>query len=409
MLKRSFDPSRAHRAVAYLRFSSDQQNPRSCEQQFDEINRRLKAAGYNWKIVKVYRDDAISGRFLRKRAGYQQMLEDLKTRRVAASLILVDMLERFGRAEGVADIRRTLFERHGILVVTADSNFTNPLSLAGQALGMVESIRATTDAHGKAHTVVRGKIDVAKLKHWPGGPPPFGFMLRSILKIVDGREVVDHCVLVPNPATRWIIELLFEQADIHSLGTTRLAKMLVADPRVTKKLTPGAIGYILDNTIYRGELRWAYNSTGIVDDVRVVERNPANDVLYVPDFCEAIVDRDRWLRVQAKREIRRKVYNQSHCVGTDGNEPRIAPVRGLALSYVLSGLLFCGSCGGRLTASSTGMYTSKAGERRRYVAYICPNHLSGRCDNAVRIPEPWIREAVIGTLRDRLFPGAIVG
>ena len=55
MLKRIFDPKRPYRAVIYVRMSSDKQNPRSPQQQVDEIKRRLQALGYRWVIVMIYR------------------------------------------------------------------------------------------------------------------------------------------------------------------------------------------------------------------------------------------------------------------------------------------------------------------------------------------------------------------
>src|SRR6185503_5169486 len=99
MLRREFNPQRAYRVVLYLRMSSDRQNPRSPDQQAQEIERRIKALGYEWNIVKTYRDEAISGRYLRRRPAYQQMLSELRTGAVVADLILVDTLERLGRVE----------------------------------------------------------------------------------------------------------------------------------------------------------------------------------------------------------------------------------------------------------------------------------------------------------------------
>src|SRR4051812_175664 len=120
MLKRTFEFNRVYDVVLYLRMSSDQQNKRSPEQQKAEINRTLKRLKLPWRIVKVYRDEAKSGRLLRNRKGYQQMMRELKSGIVKASLILVDTIERFGRVEELPGIRKELDERFGILVLTAD-------------------------------------------------------------------------------------------------------------------------------------------------------------------------------------------------------------------------------------------------------------------------------------------------
>ncbi len=61
MLKRQFDPQKPYTAVAYLRMSDAQQNPRSPDQQLAEIERCLRNLKHPWHIVKIYRDDAVKG------------------------------------------------------------------------------------------------------------------------------------------------------------------------------------------------------------------------------------------------------------------------------------------------------------------------------------------------------------
>ena len=407
MLQRFFDPKHPYRVVLYLRMSSDKQNPRSPQQQIDEIKRRLHALGYRWVIVKIYRDDAISGKFLRKRKGYQEMLRELKTGAVVADLILVDTLERLGRVEELPTIRKDLFERHGILVLTADSNFCDPNTPQGKALGMFEAMRATEDGRVKAHNVLRGKRDAASQKHWPGGAPPFGYMLKSVLKTVNGREEVDYCLLVPNPVTRWVMEHLFELAEKTSHGSNRLAQALNDDPRIPgeyKPFQPETVAYWLDSRIYYGDLYWGINATGVVDDTRVIEPNAEKDVLHVPEFCEPLVSRERWDNVHAVRQVRsqRSLAARALKKIADGKQ-LVAPAPGLTLNYLLSGLLFC-ECGVRMVASSTRPYVAKDGIERRYTSYVCPGYLAGHCENGTRVPEEWVRSVVLGKLRERLFP-----
>ncbi len=98
---------------------------------------------------------------------------------------------------------------------------------------------------------------------------------------------VDYCLLVPNPATRWIIELLFETAEQTSVGSTRLARLLNENPQIPdefKPFQPETINYWLDSQIYINDLHWAKNATGIVDDTRVVEPNAPEDITVIPEF-----------------------------------------------------------------------------------------------------------------------------
>jgi len=368
----------------------------------------LNSLGYKWVIVKIYRDDAKSGRYLRKRIGYQQMLQEIKSGVVAVDLVLVDTLERFGRVEELSTIRKELFERHGVLVLTGDTNFADPNTPQGKALGMFESMRASDHGRILGHNVLRGKRDAAIQKHWPGGPPPFGCMLKSVMKTVNGREEVDHSDLVPNPETAWIIVKLFREAAATSWGTTKLARFLNGDadiPEKFKPFQPSTIGYRLDNHIYYGELLWDQNATGIVDDTRVVERNAEEDMLRVPDFCEPIIDRELWEQVQAVRQMRRDRIAEARRRKAEANGKLIEPpAPGVSVKYLLSGLLFCSECGLRMTASSTAEYVNKSGEAKRYVSYVCSGYLAGHCENSKSVPEQWLREVVVSKLRERLFP-----
>lgn len=398
--------SEPHKAVEYLRMSSKSQNPRSPDQQSNEIERRFTGLGYPWQVIKKYRDDAISGRYVTKRPAFQEMLRDLKSGTVKASLILVDTFERFGRVEEAARIRQELLLEYGIYVLTADTDFLDPTTISGRAQTFVETIRSTEDGHVKAHNVVRGKRDAAELKHWPGGLPPFGFKLHQVIRIVDERPEIAHTLLVPDPVTRGIIERLFELAENTSFGPTRLARALNEDDGIAsvhKPFVPATISYWLDNPIYYGTLRWGVHETGVIQDTRVVRLSQSAEALFIEDFCDAIVTRERWNNVQQIREIRRERWQKSREPDddADGGISR-PPVVGVVLKYPLSGLVHC-ECGMRMTASSGSAYISVDGDERRYTAYVCPAYLAGRCSNDVRIPETWIRDAAIQMLLDR-FP-----
>lgn len=341
------------------------------------------------------------------RPQYLQMIREIQSGTLKVDLILVDTLERFGRVEELPTIRKTLYESHGVLVLTADSNFADPTSTAGKALGFVESMRATEHGRILGHNVLRGKRDTAKLKHWPGGPCPFGFTLKSIMKADKGREIVDYSILVPNPQTSWIIKMLFKKADSTSWGTTRLAKHLNASadiPDTLKPFHPSTVGHWLDNPIYHGELLWEKHCTGIAGGQRVVELNKEEEWLRVPGFCEPLVPRDMCERVQAKREIRRKRASKPFTHKDDNQKQIEAPAPGLSLKYLLSGLVFCSDCELRMTLSSSGGYITASGETKRYPTYVCPGYIAGDCINGRRVPETWLRDVVIAKLRERLFP-----
>ncbi|QGQ24731.1 recombinase family protein [Gimesia benthica] len=405
MLKTKFGRNPNPRVVIYARMSSSRQNPRSPEQQIDTITDTLKRLGLNWQVVAVYRDDAISGRYFRKRPGFQKMLRELKSGVIRAEYVLVDTFERLSRAENNAEIRRMLVKA-GALVLTADSQFADPNSVPGRALSFMETYRASEECRVKAHNVLRGKKDAIRQGKWPGGSPPFGFFLKNVMVVRNGVEELDHRVLIPIPEQKWIVELIFTLSAQENLGPVRICKKLNNHPDIPSHLSPfteATVASILRNELYYGEMVWGKNCTGIEDDVRVLQSIPEEEWEVNSEFCEAIITKELWQQSMQMIESRRHKVTQPDLDGQDAAHSVLRP-SGVALKYPLSGLVVCSSCGRAMVSSASSAYTTKAGEVHSYASYGCPAYRSGACDNDRRVPESWLRETVIQLVKDRLFP-----
>jgi len=400
MLRPTFSLPKQYRVVIYARMSDEMQNPRSPDQQIEEVNRLIKRLNLPWIVVTIYRDDGISGRYKRKRPGYLRMIRDLKSGRVQADLILVDTFERLTRGDDADEIRRKL-EKNGILVLTVDSGFADPTSRSGRALSKIESIRATEEGWAKAHNVVRGKKDSIRLGHWPGGPVPFGFKLENVMVLRKGIEEIDHRILVPDPQTAPVVRRIYALAKEKSWAGVRIFKHLKKTKEFPANLLPAsadAVTYILKNEIYKGEYVWGRNCTGVVDDVRLRQGLPEEDWERNAEFCEPIVYPEDWNFVAAQRANRKRTKNR------DEDQANSLPCStGVALKYPLSGLVICRHCGRSMNASSCRPYVTKTGEERRYTSYVCTGYLSGVCQNSHRVPEEKLRKIVFDLLLSQLF------
>jgi DNA invertase Pin-like site-specific DNA recombinase len=409
MLKNTFDYQKPYNYVRYGRMSDPGQNQRSPDQQFDTIDRVIKQMGLPWRHVADYRDEFISGRYEHRRKSFQKMLSDLHTRTVIADLLLVDNIERFARFEDIPQIRKRLYDRSGVLVLASDNNFVDPKSPHGRVMSSFEALRATEEGRIKGRQVLRGKRDAVKLGHWPGGPAPFGLSLKSTLIWKNGVEEVDYRTLVPNLETGWIMKLLFDQAFNTAWGQTRLARWLNEHPDIPAKLKPfhaATVGAWFDQELYYGDFYWNEVCTDIINDVRVVQRNPEEDVLHVPNFCEPLVSREIWQVVHDRRKQRGQHMRQvREAKRADDGKLLRAPTPGRALVYPLSGLVRCGHCKRTMNPSSSS-YTTESGELRRYVSYGCPAYPAGICPNGKHIPEAWLWKTDVAKLRERLFPAA---
>ena len=214
-------------------------------------------------------------------------------------------------------------------------------------------------------------------------------------------------IIVPNPATDWIIRRVFEAARDSGRGRGWLTELLNADPDIPPELKlfkPCSISYWLQNDIYYGTLIWPRVATDIINDTRVEMPVPVEQQLRIPEFCEPLVTEELFQAVAELRERRSRPFRQAH-QARPGNDKLIRPVTpGIAVKYPLSGMIYCGHCSGSMTASSSRAYMTKDLEEKRYTAYVCRGYLDRACENGRRIPEDWLREMVIGSIRKHLWP-----
>jgi hypothetical protein len=336
------------------------------------------------------------------------MLREIRTGVQQVDAILVDTWERFGRADELSGVRDELWRKHGVIVLTANSRFSDPTSESGKVVGMFEQARATTINDIKAHDVFRGKVDMALRKRWPGAHPPIGKRLSKRVVNENGREVIVSD-LVPDPEGELVVRKLFFLAKETGRGMCALAKMLNADPDIPARFKPmrgDKVAYILQNPIYIGELRWAHHSTGVVNDVRVMQKNPESEVVRVPDFCPPIISREDWDVVQALRQQRSQRILAGRARNKVKDVKQLQPLApGMTLKYLLTGLVFCAHCGARMAPCSS-IGASTTGKRLAY--YRCLGRASAACINGRYVREDLLRKAVIGRIRAHLFPVPVV-
>ncbi|HQR08459.1 MAG TPA: recombinase family protein [Gemmatales bacterium] len=404
-----FDPKKEYKYIRYLRMSTNKQNDRSPDQQAHEIELVRKRNKYPWIHLRDYRDDGISGKLLRKRPSFKQMLLDIKARRIEPDLILLDTFERFGRAEELESIRRELARRYGVLLLTGDTGFSDPTTFTGKILATVESCRAIEDNRIKGHNIRRGRRDAVLLGHWPGGPVPTGFTLEHFFIEKKGIQTLDHAILIPHLGRMWIIRMVFKLALDNGWGSTRIARHLNEHADLPDDLKPVSTATVcrwLSNWLYVGEYRFGQLHVEIVDDVRKQHRNPEDTLTINPDFCTPIVERDVFLEVQRQRQPRSERAKLARAAREHTSSKLLQIARpGGSVLYPLSGLVICDACGRSMVPRSAGVYTTKSGERKRYTAYICPGRYDNICPNSFSVKEEWLRAQVFGHLRQCLFPG----
>src|SRR5690349_4536912 len=113
-------PSVRVRAVAYARYSSEQQRAASIDDQLRNCRRRAEAE--QWTIVREYADRAISGADS-SRPQYREMLNAAE--RGEFDLLLVDDLSRLARDQVESERAIRQLEFRGVRIVATTDGMTH--------------------------------------------------------------------------------------------------------------------------------------------------------------------------------------------------------------------------------------------------------------------------------------------
>jgi hypothetical protein len=118
-----------------------------------------------------------------------------------------------------------------------------------------------------------------------------------------------------------------------------------------------------------------------------IEKRPAADWIVKENAWPALVEQSVFDQVQARR----------HAVQTGNRHVRGSAVKS---GYLLTGMCFCGRCGGKLSGQTT---TNSLGVRARY--YICATHHNGqldRCPTRYSVPGEKVERHILDLIRTDL-------
>jgi DNA invertase Pin-like site-specific DNA recombinase len=339
-------------AAVYARISSDQTGEGLGVQRQLEDCRRL-AIERGWIIGEEYVDNDISAYRGKARPEYARMLEDIEAGRRDA--VIAYHQDRLTRRPMEWEQFVDLCDRAGVqqlATVTSDINFGND---NGMLVARITAAVAANESARKSARI-RRKIqqNVEQGKPNGGAYRPFGYERDKVTVRVSEAESIRRLVdrFLAGESVRSLVSWMNEQeipttAKGDSWRTATLRAILVS----------GRIAGIRD---HHGE------AAG-------------------PAAWPAIISEAKHQQVLAMFQTKK-------------NSGRRAPRR-----YLLSGLLRCGKCGGRL-------YSSARGERRRYVCVSGPDHDGcGKLTIVAQPVEEWIAAAVLMRLDTPVMNDALAG
>ena len=306
-------------AVIYARFSSAAQREASIEQQINVCTAFAEREGYN--VLQTYADRALTGRTDR-RPQFLQMIKDARKGRFCA--IIVYALDRFSRDKYDSARYKHELRQSGVRVVSA----TEPISDNPSGI-LIESVfegLAQYYSAELAQKIRRGYEDNAR-KCLASGSVPFGFR----------RSPDGHYEIMQEEAE--IVREIFNRV---ASGETYADICRDLNARGIKTRHGSAWNKSSFNTLLRNQ---RYIGT-YISKYHVQE-----------DAIPQIVDKELFYKVQTI----------SHA--------KTGPRRTPNGYYSLTGKLYCGLCGDRMTGVSG---TSKSGKLCYY--YTCRNHRIHKCD-----------------------------
>jgi DNA invertase Pin-like site-specific DNA recombinase len=308
------------RACAYIRVSKEREDGISPEQQKEKAELQAKLLGLD--LIRIYQDIDISGRS-DKRPAFQEMIQDIKSGQY--DVCMVYKLDRFCR--NVKDFHHyvEILESHGCSLVSISQNIDTSTPV-GRLLRNILADFAQFESEMIAERVKDNKVAAARKGRWNGGHVPYGYILRDKKFEINSDEASAVILIFDLRGKGW--------------GFLKIAKELTASGYLPRQGTrrgrfwsEDSVKYIVSNPIYKGVLSY--------EDVELSNAVPA------------IVDPNIWDRAQAPKSIPNRAQQSPH---------------------LLTGLLYCTSCGhGAWTIVKNGrVYTDREGNRHgRVIRYMC--------------------------------------
>ena len=328
------------KAVVYARFSSHSQGEQSIEGQLAAARAYAAARGYT--IIHEYIDRAMTGKN-DNRDDFQKMLTDCAKKQF--TVIIVWKVDRFGRNREEITFNKYRAKKHGVRVEYVAENL--PDSPEAVILESVLEGMAEYYSLQLSQNIRRGYRENAKKCKYAGGRIPLGYKLDDNKMFMVDEETA--------PIVRLIFKMYAEGKTIKEVIDHLNAQGLKTS--VGQPFTKNSLRTVLKNEKYIG-----------IFDFK-------NGEIRIEGGVPPIVDDTTFLKVQKLLQI-----NQ-----------RAPASKWTRADYLLTGKLFCGSCGSLMTGESG---TSKTGAKHNY--YLCGNHKKrNKTCSRKAIRQDWIEEYVL--------------
>ncbi len=356
------------RAALYFRMSTDRQE-HSIDRQKSQVEPYAERMGF--QVVQTYTDEGISGwKEGLDRPDFSRMLKDAQLGKF--DVIVVDDIDRFGRFDQITYgyIVEPL-RRRGVTLRTVRDGLIDWVNSTPMLVESIKMGSRKDESATLSRRVATRAIQLSKVGKWISGTAPYGYVRHpdtgklAIGRLEDlpqeepeetpaeeGENKKKRKPILDDETHAKHVRFMFEfyaTKDVSVRGVLEeMHERGVRSPTGKEWWTPMTVNKVLRNRAYVGDLVWNKASASAFNSVKGGQvipqgdrtgkwrRNEEDQWVIVPNSHPAIIDRDLFLKVQAKLA---------------GNQKRTTPLpdRG---GFLLSGLMTCGHCGNQMHARS---------------------------------------------------------
>ncbi len=364
------------RVALYVRYSSDRQKMTSLDDQIAQL--RAFAEGLGWIVVAIYADPEITGRTTKIRPEYNRMLKDAKAGRF--DIVLAESIDRLARRTADITNLRDVLEHHRVEVHTKSQGLITPMHAA------IYGVMAEQFSRDLGEKTKRGAIGAVSRNLVPAG---LAYGYKAVTPAHPGDL---NRAIVPEHAA--VVVRIFEMA-AGNMPAKQIAEVLnregVAGPRGKRWQESTIRGHasrgtgILRNPLYIGVNAYGAVASSLNPETGRRAWRVTGEVAATGSVPQLrIVDQDLWDRVAARLEA----TSLKIALDKESGQPLNRAHR---KSYVLSGLLKCGCCGGDYTICGKARYS-------------CSHQKRGLgCTNKVTITAAVVEGQVLASLKRGLL------
>ena len=365
---------RQKRVAAYCRVSTDNEEQLTSYVNQKKVYTEMIAANPEWCFAGLFADEGISGTQVRFRPEFKKMIDECYAGKI--DYIITKSVSRFARnTVECLDYVRILKSR-GIGIIFEEQNI-DTLKTDSELYLVIYAGFAQSESES-----ISKNVTWTFRKKFEEGQVPFRYsQMLGYRKGADGSpEIVpEEAVIIED-----IFELYLSGKTIREVADIVKSKYPVIPNGKKINFSLGAIQAILTNEKYCGDAILQKSVT--IDCITKTRRKNTGEapMYYVRDNHPAIIDRDKFNRVQTEMVSRTTKRPQS-------NKTTLT-AQGKYSKYALTDVMICGECGSRYKRCTW------ARNGKKKIVWRCVNRLdygTKYCENSPTVEDGDIKAAIV--------------